>query len=96
MSASNVNNATTPRQVTCETSDGDQVPVDIDVLLISGTFKQMYDDLGLEEHNEFPGVFPVTNVSSPIFKRVVEWCTEHKGTFRNNLPEVLKTPNTSE
>ncbi|KAH7717354.1 Protein SKR-1 protein [Aphelenchoides avenae] len=78
MSASNVKNAAAPRQVACKTSDNEAMPVDLDVLLLSGTFKEMYDDLGLAEHDTFPVVFPVENVSSRIFKKVIDWCTEHK------------------
>ncbi|KAH7710797.1 S-phase kinase-associated protein 1 [Aphelenchoides avenae] len=87
MSASNVDNAATPRQVACQTLENTQVPVDLDVLRLSRTFKKMYDDLGLEEHDVFPGVFPVETVSSLIFEKVIDWCKEHKGefTFRNAL-----------
>ncbi|KAH7710640.1 S-phase kinase-associated protein 1A [Aphelenchoides avenae] len=78
MSASNANYTTAPRQVTCETSDSDQIPVDLDVLRLSHTFKKMYDDLGLQEHDVFPGVFPVGTVNSRIFKKVIDWCKKHK------------------
>ncbi|KAH7717356.1 Suppressor of kinetochore protein 1 [Aphelenchoides avenae] len=78
MSASNVNNATAPRQVACMTLDKDEILVDLDVLLLSRMFRKMYDDLGLAEHDTFPGVFPVEKVSSRIFKKVIDWCTEHK------------------
>ncbi|KAH7704849.1 hypothetical protein AAVH_27963 [Aphelenchoides avenae] len=78
MSASNVNNAVGPRQVPCETSDNDLIPVDLDVLLLSGTFKEMYEDLGLEEPDVFPGVFPAKTANSHTFNMVVDWCKEHK------------------
>ncbi|KAH7698001.1 S-phase kinase-associated protein 1A [Aphelenchoides avenae] len=93
MSASNVDNVTGPRQVTCETSDSDQIPVDLDVLRLSRTFKQMCDDLGLEEHDAFPGVFPVKTVSTRTFNKVVEWCKEHKGEPK---PVIEKDPLTQE
>ncbi|KAH7718740.1 S-phase kinase-associated protein 1 [Aphelenchoides avenae] len=78
MSVSNVNNAAAPRQVPCETLDSDQVPVDLDVLLLSGTFKKMCDDLGLVEQDVFPGDFPVKTISTRIFNKVVDWCKQHK------------------
>ncbi|KAH7704846.1 S-phase kinase-associated protein 1A [Aphelenchoides avenae] len=93
MSAPNLNSAAAPRQVACKTSDKDQVPVDLDVLLLSGTFKTMYDDLGLQEHDEFPDVFPVENVSSRIFKKVIDWCREHKDEPE---PVIEKDPLTQE
>ncbi|KAH7711041.1 S-phase kinase-associated protein 1A [Aphelenchoides avenae] len=93
MSASNANYTAAPRQVTCETSDGDQIPVDLDELRLSHTFKKMYDDLGLEEHDAFPGVFPVRTVNSRIFNKVIEWCKEHKDEPE---PVVEKDPLTQE
>lgn len=65
--------------MTCTTADNDQVPVDLDVLRPSGTFKQMYDDLDLQEHDKFPGFFPVMVANTRTFKKVIRWCREHKG-----------------
>ena len=79
MSPSTVNKAAGPRQVTCQTSENDQLPVELNLLLLSRTFKNMYGDLGLEEHDEFPGVFPVKAVNSRTFYKVIDWCKEHKG-----------------
>ncbi|KAH7698000.1 Protein SKR-1 protein, partial [Aphelenchoides avenae] len=93
MSTLNVNNAAAPRQVTCETSGNDQVLVDLSVLRVSGTFKRMYDDLGLEDHDLFPGVFPVKTVSTRIFKRMIDWCKEHKAEPK---PIIEKDPLTQQ
>ncbi|KAH7710472.1 S-phase kinase-associated protein 1A [Aphelenchoides avenae] len=68
----------TSRQVICETSDKQHVAVDLDVLRASGTFDRMYRDLGLQEDDTFPGVFPLENVDSRVFKKVIQWCTAHK------------------
>ncbi|KAH7710814.1 hypothetical protein AAVH_21906 [Aphelenchoides avenae] len=100
MSASNANNAAVRRQVTCETSDNGQIAVYLDVLRLSRTFKKMYEDLALEEHDEFPGVFPVKTVSTRTFKKVMDWCTQHKVASELFLdapePVVEKDPLTQE
>ncbi|KAH7725087.1 S-phase kinase-associated protein 1 [Aphelenchoides avenae] len=93
MSSPKVNNADAPRQVTCKTLDNDHILVDLDVLRLSRTFKKMYDDLGLQEHDEFPGVFPVMTVSSCVFRKVIEWCKEHKDAPE---PIIEKDPLTQE
>ena len=69
----------TPRQVTCETSDQQHVTVELEVLRLSPTFDDMYKNLGLEEGDEFPGTFPVKNIKSRVFQKVVDWCKAHKG-----------------
>ncbi|KAH7711042.1 S-phase kinase-associated protein 1A [Aphelenchoides avenae] len=93
MSASNANNGAGTLRVTCETSDGDQIPVDLDELRLSHTFKKMYDDLGLQEHDAFPGVFPVRTVSTRVFRKVIDWCEEHKDAPE---PVIEKDPLTQE
>ncbi|KAH7702909.1 S-phase kinase-associated protein 1A [Aphelenchoides avenae] len=79
MSAPSANNVGGPRQVTCEISNKEHVVVDIDDLLVSHTFKDMCEKLGLEGHDEYPGVFPVRDISSHVFMTVIAWCKEHKG-----------------
>ncbi|KAH7712700.1 S-phase kinase-associated protein SKR-1 protein [Aphelenchoides avenae] len=71
--------AAAARKVTCLTSDNEKIEVDVDVLRLSHTFDTMYRDLGLEESGEFPGDYPVKEIEARVFKKVVEWCTEHKG-----------------
>ncbi|KAH7710804.1 S-phase kinase-associated protein 1A [Aphelenchoides avenae] len=68
----------TSRQVICESSDKQHIAVDLDVLRRSGTFDRMYCDLGLQEHETFPGVFPVGTIYSRIFTKVILWLNEHK------------------
>ncbi|KAH7701895.1 S-phase kinase-associated protein 1, partial [Aphelenchoides avenae] len=84
MSAPQANNVGGPRHVTCVISKKELVAVDFDDLLCAHTFSEMCETLGLAEHDEFPGVFPVRGVSSRVFKKVVGWCKEHKG-----LPEPI-------
>ncbi|KAH7710813.1 S-phase kinase-associated protein 1A [Aphelenchoides avenae] len=92
MSASNANNAAVRRQVTCETSDNGQIAVYLDILRLSDTFKKMYEDLGLEEHDDFPGVFPVKTVTSRMFEKA------SKRSFFLDAPEAVieKDPLTQE
>ncbi|KAH7701932.1 S-phase kinase-associated protein SKR-1 protein, partial [Aphelenchoides avenae] len=66
------------RKVTCLTSDNKKIDVDVDVLRLSHTFDTMYRDLGLEESGDFPGDYPVKEIEARVFRKVVEWCTEHK------------------
>ncbi|KAH7711038.1 SKR-1 protein [Aphelenchoides avenae] len=69
-----------PQQVICETSDQQQIAVELEVLRLSPTFDDMYKNLGLEEEGgEFPGTFPVKNIEARVFKKVVDWCKAHKG-----------------
>ncbi|KAH7698123.1 SKP1 component, partial [Aphelenchoides avenae] len=84
MSAPNAKNIGGPRQVTCEISNKEHVVVDIDVLRVSHTFSKMCEELGLKEEDEFPGVFPVRDISSHVFRKIVAWCKAHKG-----LPEPV-------
>ncbi|KAH7695700.1 S-phase kinase-associated protein 1A [Aphelenchoides avenae] len=93
MSASNVNSAVGPRQVACETYDNDQIPVALDILSVSGTFKNMCDELSLEKHDVFPADFPVKNVNTRTFKKVIDWCKEHKD---DPEPIIEKDPLTRE
>lgn len=85
MITSIANNAAAPRQVACHTSDHDEIPVDLDVLRLSKTFIGMCDELGLEEHGEFPGIFPVPTISTFIFERVIWWCKKRKGECAGTL-----------
>lgn len=69
----------TSRQVLCETSDKQLIAVDVDDLRGSGTFDRLYRELGLQENETFPGVFPVKTIDSFTFKKVIRWCKKHKG-----------------
>ncbi|KAH7708523.1 S-phase kinase-associated protein 1 [Aphelenchoides avenae] len=79
------------RKVTCVTSDNEKIEVDVDVLRLSHTFDTMYRDLGLEESGEFPGDYPVKEINARIFRKVVEWCTEHKGQPDPVIDQDLNT-----
>ncbi|KAH7725540.1 SKP1 component [Aphelenchoides avenae] len=68
----------TSRQVLCETSDKQLIAVDVDDLRGSGTFDRLYRELGLQENETFPGVFPVKTIDSFTFKKVIRWCKKHK------------------
>ncbi|KAH7725774.1 SKR-1 protein [Aphelenchoides avenae] len=80
-------------KVTCETSDHEKIDVEIDVLRLSHTFDTMYKDLNIDKEENFPGVFPVANVEARVFKKVIEWCVEHKG---QPDPVIEQDPNTRE
>ncbi|KAH7704782.1 skp1-related [Aphelenchoides avenae] len=70
----------TPQQVTCETSETQQIAVELEVLRLSHTFDDMFKNLGLEvEGGEFPGTFPVPNIEARVFMKVVDWCKARKG-----------------
>ena len=56
-------------------SDGQSISVQENIVRMSQTLNQMLDDLGLEDMDN--GI-PLTNVTSPILEKVVEWCTHHK------------------
>ncbi|KAH7725843.1 S-phase kinase-associated protein 1-like [Aphelenchoides avenae] len=94
MSSSAAPNPATPQQVMCETSDKQQIAVELEVLRLSHTFDDMYKNLGLDvEGGEFPGTFPVPNIEARVFKKVVDWCKAHKG---QPDPVVEKDPFTQE
>ncbi|KAH7718751.1 Protein SKR-1 protein [Aphelenchoides avenae] len=78
-SSTAASNTTGTRQIPCKTADNQLILVELDVLRLSHTFAEMYDKLGLGEHADFPGVFPVKKIESRVFVRVVDWCKEHKG-----------------
>jgi S-phase kinase-associated protein 1 len=65
-----------PTKVKLQSSDGDAVDVDMDVIQCSHTIKTMLDHLGYEEGEE--EVIPLTNVGSEILNKVITWATHHK------------------
>ncbi|KAH7698527.1 Protein SKR-1 protein, partial [Aphelenchoides avenae] len=72
-------NAARTRIVRCKTADDQHILVGLDVLRLSHAFADMYDDLGLGEHEDFPEIVSVRNVDLRVFIRVIDWCVEHKG-----------------
>ncbi|KAJ1351713.1 Skp1- protein [Parelaphostrongylus tenuis] len=58
------------------TNDGENFDVPRDVIRLSTTINKMLEVLGLDNGTNDP--IPVHNVSGPIMKKVLEWCTYHK------------------
>lgn len=65
-------------KVICETSDGDRIEVPADVLMISHKFEAHYDDW-TKKGGTVDLVFPVWEIKTKAFKKVVDWCEHHKG-----------------
>ncbi|KAH7725788.1 Protein SKR-2 [Aphelenchoides avenae] len=82
-----------PGKIACVTSDKETIEVDIDVLRLSHLFDTMCKDLDLLGEGGFQGTFPVPNVEARVFKKVIEWCVEHKGQAD---PILEHDPNTRE
>uniref|UniRef100_A0A915CR10 Skp1-related protein n=1 Tax=Ditylenchus dipsaci TaxID=166011 RepID=A0A915CR10_9BILA len=59
------------QEVVVTTKDGDQLTVDASLL-------RQCKALGLTEGANQPANLTVNEVSTPIFKKVLEWCEEHK------------------
>ncbi|KJH44983.1 Skp1 family, dimerization domain protein [Dictyocaulus viviparus] len=58
------------------TNDGENFDVPRDVIRLSTTINTMLQDLGLDSESNDP--IPICNVSGPIMKKVLQWCTFHK------------------
>ncbi|VDK55208.1 unnamed protein product [Cylicostephanus goldi] len=58
------------------TNDGETFDVPLDVIRLSTTINTMLQDLGLDSESSDP--IPICNVSGPIMKKVLTWCTFHK------------------
>ncbi|KAJ1362093.1 Skp1- protein [Parelaphostrongylus tenuis] len=58
------------------TNDGQIFDVPVDVVRLSNTIYTMLLDLGIESELNDP--IPICNVSGPIMKKVLQWCTYHK------------------
>lgn len=59
-----------------QSNDGEIVPVDVEIAKMSGTLKNMLDDLGIEEAGE--EAVPLPNVTAAVLKKVAKWATHHK------------------
>jgi S-phase kinase-associated protein 1 len=71
---------TSAPKVTCVTvPDGQHFLVDVDVLRLSHTFDAVYRSIDLDELSDFPQEFPVKDVSAPVFRKIIDWCENHKG-----------------
>jgi len=83
-------------KIPCETKEGEQIEVEVGLLLQSTTFKNMWKDLGIANDSEQLSngfSFPVKAISGPIFRKVVDWCREHVGV---DEPVVEEDPITRE
>ncbi|OXA63672.1 S-phase kinase-associated protein 1 [Folsomia candida] len=67
--------------VNLESSDGDLVKVDVDVIKCSVTINALIEHLGLEDDNE---VVPLQNVGTETLHKVLAWAKHHK----DDLPSV--------
>ncbi|KAH7710879.1 hypothetical protein AAVH_21833 [Aphelenchoides avenae] len=75
----NRSSASTRKVVVCLTADCQKITVDADVLRASHKFVEAYrsrDELKSAEAFEFP----VLDLESGVFRKIIEWCKEHKGT----------------
>lgn len=52
--------------------------VSTDIIKLSNTIKTMLEDLGVDESEGEAEVIPLPNVTGPILKKVIQWCTFHK------------------
>ncbi|KIW20465.1 E3 ubiquitin ligase complex SCF subunit sconC [Exophiala spinifera] len=65
----------TPKPLTLQSSDGEDIFVEREVAERSILIKNMVTDLG-EEAMEEP--IPIPNVNAAVLKKVIEWCHHHK------------------
>uniref|UniRef100_A0A915EJL4 SKP1 component POZ domain-containing protein n=1 Tax=Ditylenchus dipsaci TaxID=166011 RepID=A0A915EJL4_9BILA len=71
--------------IQCKTKDNEVVGVPLDWLRQSKTLKTMLDNMILDL-NDPNLVFPVSALTSPIFKKCMEWCQHHIG-----VPDAVVT-----
>ena len=68
-------------------SDGQQMPVELDIIKQSVTIKTMLEDLGIDEdYNSDP--VPLPNVEGTILEKIIEWCNKHKDDARDKFAEI--------
>jgi len=68
-------------------SQGDEFIVDVEVACMSNVVKAMIDGSSSDEP------IPLPNVSTPILKRVIDYCTHHRDVPPEELPKPLKSSN---
>ncbi|KAJ1367960.1 hypothetical protein KIN20_028998 [Parelaphostrongylus tenuis] len=59
------------------TNDNEIFDVPLNVIRLSRMIYTMLQDLNLD--NELNDPIPISNVSGPIMKKVLKWCTYHRG-----------------
>src|SRR5690348_15177053 len=67
--------SSTQPQLVLQSSDGEDINVDKDVIERSVLIKNMIGDLGEEAMTE---PIPIPNVNAAVLKKVIEWCTHHR------------------
>uniref|UniRef100_A0A915E613 Skp1-related protein n=1 Tax=Ditylenchus dipsaci TaxID=166011 RepID=A0A915E613_9BILA len=92
VAASSSTAADVPGQVTVKTQGGELFQVELAVISQSKTFSQMYEDLNLAEGDQFE--FPIPAVTSKVFEKVLQWCTDHVGGVPE--PVIQEDPATRE
>ncbi|CAD6184301.1 unnamed protein product [Caenorhabditis auriculariae] len=67
------------RKIKLTSSDNEVFDVPRDVIRLSNTINTLLQDLGLDDSEEdTTEAIPVSNVSSPILKKVIQWCQHHR------------------
>ncbi|OQV19157.1 putative Skp1-related protein [Hypsibius exemplaris] len=68
------------QKIRIQSGDGEHFDVDLDVVKLSGTVKNMLDDLGIGEDVQNPTdeVIPLPMVTGAILKKVLHWAEFHK------------------
>ncbi|KAJ1362089.1 Skp1- protein [Parelaphostrongylus tenuis] len=69
-------NSTNAAVIKLVTNDGQNFDVPIDVIRLSNTINTMLQSLGIVSESNDP--IPISKVSGPIMKKVLQWCTYHK------------------
>lgn len=71
-----------PEKVRLSSNDGEIFDVDLDVIKLSGTVKNMLDDLGVGDGDATGGgddeIIPLPMVTGAILKKVLVWADYHK------------------
>ncbi|XP_021958771.1 S-phase kinase-associated protein 1-like [Folsomia candida] len=70
--------------INLESSDGERVKVDADVIKCSQTIKTLIENLGMEDSDDDREVVPLQNVSTEVLHKVIAWAEHHK----DDLPPI--------
>ena len=61
-----------------QSNDLKEFSVEISVAKMSGTIKQMMEDLNIDEDSGDQELIPLPNIKSEVMHKVIEWCQYHK------------------
>ncbi|XP_021966695.1 S-phase kinase-associated protein 1-like [Folsomia candida] len=64
--------------INLESSEGERVKVDVDVIQCSQTIKSLIENLGLEDSDDDREVVPLPNVNTEVLRKVIAWAEHHK------------------